>query len=308
MTAPLPAHSTTVTPQPGTRIDDFTIAYLIKHGMNADVFAVWHHSLRTPLVCKRLRPEDMHDVKWRKLLRNEGAALSRLCHPGIVRLIAQNQDAQLPYLLLEHIGEKTLRDVLIDESSFATDHAVRIVQHVGAAVAYAHAQGFLHRDLKPSNIVLRNGRPVLLDFGVAWKWKRERRPPDRAGTPQYLAPEQVRRDVLTPATDVYGLGILLFELMTGARPFRAANVDRHDRHLPLPARYPQLEEAPLTLSQVGRRVSHRLERVIARCLARDPRERFASIEEMLTALDPFTRIKVWPRAAARTQKDFSPFE
>jgi serine/threonine protein kinase len=292
---------------PGTRVDDFTIAYLISHGMNADIYAVWHHTLKTPLVCKRLRPSDAHDARWRRLLRAEGSALVQLNHPGIVRLIGQKHDQALPYLLLEHVGGKTLRDALIEDGGFAVDVAVRLLQHLCAALSCAHAAGFLHRDLKPSNIIMRNGRPVLLDFGVVWKYVSGRRPPDRSGTPQYLSPEQVMREPLTPATDVYGLGLLLFELLTNARPFRAGDADRHDTRAPLHLRYPQLLEEPLTLRRAGRRgVPRALQEVIMRCLARDPRERFATATELLKTLDQFTRVKIWPGELARA--DFSPFD
>ncbi|HEY0404436.1 MAG TPA: serine/threonine-protein kinase [Pyrinomonadaceae bacterium] len=294
-------------PQAGTRIDDFTIAYLISHGMNADLFAVWHHKLHAPLVCKRLRPADEADAKWRGLLRAEGSALAKLNHPGIVRLIAQQMKARLPYLLLEHAGEETLRDALLRAGRLKTDHAVRIAQHVGGALAEAHRQGFIHRDLKPSNIILRAGRPVLLDFGIVWKWRGRRQPPDRSGTPQYLAPEQIRREPLTPATDVYGLGLLLFELIAGARPFPAGE-DRHDRLIPLERRYPQLAAAPPTLRIKGSRTPRALSHIIKRCLARDPRERYQSVTELMSALDPFTRIKVWPQSMIVQGAKLSPFE
>ncbi len=295
-------------PQPGTRIDDFTIAYRIRRGMNADVFAVWHHELRTPLVCKRLRPADEHYAKWRRLLRTEAAALAKLNHPGIVRLMDQNMHARLPYLLLEHAGEKTLRDELNEHGSLAVDLVIRLLQHVGAALIHAHARGFVHRDLKPSNIILRGGRPVLLDFGVAWKWRSAKRPPDRSGTPQYLAPEQILREPLTPATDVYGLGLLLFELITGTRAFRTGDAERHDQRAPLAARYPQLIEAPPLKLLRQKKTQRKLEAVIARCLAPNPRERYQSVVELLNALDPFTKLKIWPQAATRTPKDFAPFE
>ncbi len=295
-------------PQPGTSISDFTVAYRIARGMNADVFAVWHHELRTPLVCKRLRPADEHYAKWRRLLRTESAALAQMNHPGIVRLIAENMHARLPYLLLEHVGGQTLRKELNEQGSFAADAAVRIVQHVGAALIHAHGRGFVHRDLKPSNIILRGGHPVLLDFGVAWKWQTGKRPPDRSGTPQYLAPEQILREPLTRATDVYGLALLLFELITGTRAFRAGDAERHDRRALLAARYPQLIEAPpLNLLRV-KRAPRKLANVIARCLAHNPRDRYGSVAGLLMALDPFTKIKIWPQAAVRRQKDFSPFE
>lgn len=294
-------------PQAGTRIDDFTIAYLISHGMNADLFAVWHHTLHVPLVCKRLRPSDEDDAKWRSLLRAEGAVLAALNHPGIVRLIKQEMNARLPYLLLEHAGEETLRDVLLREGRLKADHAVRIVQHVCGALAFAHRKGFIHRDLKSSNIILRAGRPVLLDFGIVWKWRSRRLPPDRSGTPQYLAPEQIKRERLTPATDVYGLGLLLFELITGTRPFPAGE-DRHDHSVPLERRYPQLVAAPAALRIAGNRTSRALAEIVKRCLARDPRARYQSATELATALDPFTPLKVWPQGLMNTRADFSPFE
>lgn len=310
-TAAAAAHASTPDtsedPQPGTRIDDFTVAYRLARGMNADVFAVWHHELRAPLVCKRLRPADEHYLKWRRLLRAEGVALARMNHPGIVRLIEQNMSARLPYLLLEHIGGQTLRTELNDQGSFAADAAVRIVQHTGAALTHAHTRGFVHRDLKPSNIILRDGRPVLLDFGVAWKWQTGKSPPDRSGTPQYLAPEQILREPLTPATDVYGLGLLLFELITGTRAFRAGEAVRHDRRAPLEMHYPQLIEAPPLELLREKKAPRKLATVIARCLALDPRDRYANVVELLAALDPFTKIKVWPQEAARSQKDFAPF-
>jgi serine/threonine protein kinase len=308
MNAPASTDTTLPEPQPRTRIDDLTIAYLISHGMNADLFAVWHHKLHAPLVCKRLRPADEHDAKWRKLLRAEGAALAALNHPCIVRLVAQQMKARLPYLLLEHAGKETLRDLLLREKSgLKIDYAVRIIQHVGGAAGYAHRHGFIHRDLKPSNIILREGRPVLLDFGIAWRWRSGRCPPDRSGTAQYLAPEQIRREPLTPATDIYGLGLLLLELITGERPFSAGE-DRHDSRLPLERRYPQLVEAPLIMRRVKRRMPGALLEIIERCLALDPRQRYPGVPQLLTALDPFTRLKVWPQNFIATHEDFSPFD
>jgi serine/threonine-protein kinase len=276
-----------VPPAPGTRIDDFTIAYRIARGMSADVFAVWHHTLLTPLVCKRLRPDDQQHAAHRRRLRLEGQALSLMAHPGVVRLLDQHHAGALPYLLLEHVGGRSLREMLKADGPFDVAAAVRIVQHVAAAVAHVHAHGFLHRDLKPSNVILRGGRPVLLDFGVAWRAMPRRRPPDRSGTSQYLAPEQIARTPLTPATDVYALGVLLVELLTGARPFpdgdKAADAALSDR-------YPQLAQPP----GLARALPAGLAEVIGGCLVRDARRRPQSAVELARALDPFTDIKVWP--------------
>lgn len=279
-------------PGPCTRVDDFSIAYRISRGMSADVFAVWHHRLLTPLVCKRLRAADAEDEKNRRLLRAECDALKRLCHPGVVRLVGENMHAPLPYLLLEHVGTRTLRAELKESGVFEAARAVRLVQHVGGAVAHAHARGLLHRDLKPSNVILRDGKPVLIDFGVVWELGDGRRcPPDRSGTPQYLAPEQVTRMPLSPSTDVYGLGALLFELLAGERPFRAGV---EDWQATLSARYPQLSEEPNFEALSARGVPEGLASVVCRCLARNPRARFQSVPELLRALDDFTPVKVYP--------------
>lgn len=279
-------------PGPGTRINDFTVAYRISRGMSADVFAVWHQGLLTPLVCKRLRAADANNEKHRALLRAECGALKRLCHPGVVRLVAEEMRTPLPYLLLEHAGGRTLRDELRESGAFETARAVRLVQHVGAAVAHTHARGLLHRDLKPSNVALRGERPVLLDFGVVWELGDGRKcPPDRSGTPQYLAPEQVTRSPLSPAVDVYGLGAMLFELLTAERPFRAGV---EDWRAPLSARYPQLAEPPNLALLSDRGVPEGLASVLGRCLARNPRARFQTAAELLHALDEFTPVKVYP--------------
>ena len=289
------------TPAPGTRIDDVTIARCIAHGMSADVFAVWHHGLLTPLICKRLRPADQKNAAHRRRLRTEGHVLSVLSHPGVVRLVDQRHTIGLPYLLLEHVGTRTLRDMLKAAGPFEIGEGVRIVQHVAAAVAHVHARGFLHRDLKPSNVVLRDGRPVLLDFGIAWRVTPRRRPPDRSGTAQYLAPEQITRAPLTPATDVWGLGVLLVELLTGERPFPAG---AQDADAALPARYPQLAHAP----RFARPLPAEVVGVIDACLQKNPRARPASAVAVARALDSLTSVKVWPSALAGKFQPFEPAE
>jgi serine/threonine-protein kinase len=154
---------------------------------------------------------------------------------------------------------------------------------------------------------MRGGRPVLLDFGVVWKWRGGQRPPDFSGTPQYVAPEQILRQPLTPRTDVYGLGALLFELLTGARPFRASG-SYTDPHAPLAARYPQLSEDPPPLHRLNRKVPKELQAGITRALQRDPNARYESVVAFLMALDQFTNTKIWPGEAMSNSIDFSPFK
>ena len=286
-------------PFEGERIGDFTIAYRISSGMNTDVFAVWHHKLLAPLICKRLKPDAADNPKYRRLFFEEAEALAAMNHPGIVRLFEFNERVELPYLLLEHIGERTLRDELRENGAFAVSCAVRIVQHVAAAVRHIHSKGFLHRDLKPSNIILRGGRPVLIDFGVVWKIEPERTPPDRSGTPQYLAPEQIKREKLSPTTDVYGLGMLLFELLWGERPFSRGN--ESGESIPLSERYPQLVENPKKFGESGQKIDAALAGTIYRCLEKSPEARFSNAVELMKELDPFTDLKIWSTGGSHAE-------
>ncbi|MDQ4122541.1 MAG: serine/threonine protein kinase [Acidobacteriota bacterium] len=278
-------------PFEGKRIGDFTIAYRISSGMNTDVFAVWHHKMLAPLVCKRLKRASANNPKYRELFFQEAEALAAMNHPGIVRLFEFNEREELPYLLLEHIGERTLRDEVRENGAFDAPRAVRIVQHVAAAVSHIHSKGFLHRDLKPSNIILRAGRPVLIDFGVVWKIEPKRTPPDRSGTPQYLAPEQIKQEKLSFATDVYGLGMLLFELLKGERPFKRGFESSETESLA--ERYPQLVENPKRFEENGQNVNVALAKIVYRCLEKCPEARFANAVELIRELDSFTDIKIW---------------
>jgi serine/threonine-protein kinase len=289
-------------PLVGTRIDDFTVAYCISSGMNTDVFGVWHHKLLAPLICKRFKLTGVNDAKHQELFFQEAEALAAMNHPGIVRLFEFNERVELPYLLLEHIGERTLRDELRENGAFVAPRAVRIVQHVASAVQHVHSKGYLHRDLKPSNIILRGGRPVLIDFGVVWKIEPERAPPDRSGTPQYLSPEQIRREKLSPATDVYGLGMLLFELLTGERPFeRGADASETDL---LAERYQQLIEKPKRFEETGQNVEAALAKTVYGCLEKSAASRFSSAVELIKELDQFTGVKIWSTGGS----DADPFQ
>src|SRR5690606_18628198 len=168
--------------------------------------------------------------------------------------------------------------------------AIRAIMHVGAAVHYLHRQGYLYRDLKPGNVLLREGIPILVDFDVVRKID-GKRPSDRLGTAPYMAPEQILREPLTPAADVYGLGALFYEMLTGHWPTEepsdedewddwddddddegktvrrpAAHVGEEDEAT-LRLRYPQLTTPPVPPREHHVRIAGELERIILRCLS-----------------------------------------
>jgi hypothetical protein len=227
------------------------------------------------------------DLEMRFL--REARALATLDHPGIVTLhdSGVEPDGTL-YLVMEFLRGETLKERIVRRGAMPVPVALSTMQQILAAVAHAHARGLVHRDLKPENMILAAGthggaeRLKVLDFGIA-KIQAESGNADlgqtRAGivlgTPRYMAPEQIHSAPVTPATDVYSLGVLLFEMLAGQPPFDApsafALLSMHARE-PVPPLPPHVPEA----------VWH----VVARAMAKEPVHRFADAAEMARHLAP----------------------
>jgi serine/threonine protein kinase/Tfp pilus assembly protein PilF len=192
-----------------------------------------------------------------KRFRNERQILAHLDHPNIARLLDGGTSADgLPYFVMEYVEGLPVHQYC-DARGLSANERLTLFQSICAAVGYAHQHQIIHRDLKPNNIlVTRDGTPKLLDFGIAKilnpELASETLAPTLTGmrlmTPEYASPEQIRGDELTPASDIYSLGVLLFEILTGQRPYK------------LPSRAPHevaraiCEDAPLRLSDAGRKV------------------------------------------------------
>ncbi|MCA9307756.1 MAG: serine/threonine protein kinase, partial [Phycisphaerales bacterium] len=167
----------------------------------------------------------------------EAAVASKLRHPGIVGVLDVGVHQGLPYLVLEYCRGQTLGAWLRSNPHPELREAVELVAQLARAAGFAHRQGVLHRDLKPANVILAepDGRPRITDFGVARDRSLQRsmtRTGDVLGTPAYMAPEQLSADpdLVTARADVYALGVLLYELLTGTRPFDAQSLIRAGFH------------------------------------------------------------------------------
>ncbi|HLM69405.1 MAG TPA: serine/threonine-protein kinase [Longimicrobium sp.] len=311
----------------GDRIGELTVIGHLARGRMTELYQVWSNRHWCALTGKVVHPE-FAGARAPASFRNEARVLHRLRHPNIVQLFGSGVAEGRSYLLMEYLAGPSLFDVLeaMPKRRLHVPDAIRAVMNVGAAVHYLHRCGYLYRDLKPANIHLREGVPVLLDFDVVRPLQLTSRPTDRLGTAPYMAPEQVRQEPLSPATDVYGLGALLYELLTGRWPNEepeeddedfwdededweepatlkaAPNPDDTPRALTtreLETRYPQICQAPVSPRQHNPQIPAELEGMILRALDSDPRARFQTISGMLAALAPMLkgRNRLWPEEA-----------
>ncbi|MBI4863203.1 MAG: serine/threonine protein kinase [Candidatus Riflebacteria bacterium] len=209
----------------------------------------------------------------------EARITASLSHPHIVVLIDHGFEAGIPWIVYEYLTGKSLRH-LIDAGPVPWPTAFGIASQIASALEAAHANGILHRDIKPENVLEASpGQYKVVDFGIA-KWKHGPRNQTAdgvvLGTPEYVAPEQLLRRDVSPAADLYSLGILTYELVTGTVPFREANLGTLFRR--------HLEDAPPPAGDRVPDLPRKAEAIIQRALAKSPDERFASAAELCSAL------------------------
>jgi len=219
----------------------------------------------------------------------EARAVAQLSHPGIVQIHDIGEQDGVVFLTLQHVGGGSLSQMLRREGPMAPERAARLVIEMARAVHAAHERGIIHRDLKPGNILLNEaGTPLISDFGLAKLLDPIRhdeqaltRTGELIGTPGYMAPEQVRGELATigPATDVYGLGTILYECLTGRRPFQggAAWSILHD----------VLSQEPPWPREIRPEVPVSLERICLKTLEKDPLRRYSNAAALADDLERF---------------------
>lgn len=221
-------------------------------------------------------------AELRRRFEIEAKAASRMSHPNCVPVIDYGVDEDTPFLVMDFVGGRTLRE-LLDDGPLSIAHALRIVQQILAGLEHIHAHGVVHRDLKPENILVwadAMGEHVqIADFGLAKVDQLCVSQHVAIGTPTYMAPEQTTGSPVDPRTDLYGVGILLFELLADQPPFRGATpfdtmALHRDRTVPWFA-----DLAP------DRLIPPALEAVVRRALEKDPADRPASARAFAAALD-----------------------
>ena len=284
-----------------TQIDGFEVRGPLGRGGMSDVYDAWDPALRREVAVKVLRlPVDiwpfMRTQELAGRFSREGAVLARLEHAHIVPVYQAGVWQGRPYIAMARIGGGTLADHRKDFSSKSPREVAAFMEKVARAVDAAHREGVLHRDLKPGNILLDvQGEPRVADFGLAKLWQADEptecssvdtptssteltSPGVQPGTPPYMAPEQLdpSRGPVGPATDVWALGIILFELLSGRRPFAGETRRELARNV--------CQSPTPSCREKNKRVPRWLGAIVDRCLAKAPAERYASAAELATAL------------------------
>ena len=249
----------------------------IGSGGMADVWLADDLELSRLVALKVLHAEYASDPAFVERFRREAEAAAGLQHNNIVPIFDRGQVGDTWYIAMAWIRGRTLRE-LIDQG-LTVDQSVAIVRQILEAAAFAHSHGVIHRDLKPMNVLVEDsGRVLVADFGIARAGEGATGEDGLIlGTPGYLSPEQADGGEVGPASDLYSIGVVLYECLTGRRPFPG------DDHAQVALR--QISEQPEAPSHLNPEVSPALDRVVARALSREPYGRFRTADEFIAALD-----------------------
>jgi serine/threonine protein kinase len=265
----------------GENVGPYRIIEQLGQGGMATVLKAYHPALDRYVAIKALHPAIMEDASFLARFEREAKVVAKLDHPNIVPIYDFAEHEGQPYLVMKFIEGETLKARLA-KGPLSKSEAIKIVEAVGKALAYAHRRGYLHRDIKPSNVLLSpDGAIYLADFGlarIAEAGASTLSGDMLMGTPHYISPEQARGEHdLDHGTDIYSFGVVLYELIVGRVPYNADTPFSiiHD-HIYTPLPMPR---------KINPTVPEAIERVLLKALAKERGDRYASVEEMVTAFN-----------------------
>ncbi len=285
----------TTTYTPGTQIDHYEIIRMIGHGGMNHVYLARDLNNQQLVVLKFPNDDLIGNIAVFERYKRETEIGSRLQHPYIQHLLNNNEQRREHYLVVEYIQGRTLREVLEDYGGkpMPPDEAIRIILKICEALSYAHKHGVFHRDIKPENImVLENGDIKIIDFGIALL-EGARRVTWRGlsgtvGTPDYMSPEQLRGERGSAGSDIYAVGVMLYEMLCGHTPFEGENIFAiMNQHA---------TQDPPSILHCNPKLSPELATVAMRAIRRNPAKRYTNIEDMMHDLQHLDEVAPVPYA------------
>ena len=237
----------------------------------------------TVVAVKVLRQELMHDPDLVRRFKNESKAISLLNHPNIVKVYDVSVSEKLQYIVMEYVDGMTLREYLNERGGRLTSReTVHFISQILKALDHAHRNGVVHRDIKPQNIMLLdNGQLRMMDFGIARISRAENQLTGgkAMGSVHYISPEQAKGDETDFTSDIYSVGVMMYEMLSGHLPFDADDV--------VEVAIKQISDKPQSLQELAPNVPHGLVEITERAMAKRPDNRYASAAEMLNALNAY---------------------
>jgi serine/threonine-protein kinase len=267
-----------MTLQSGQQIGDrYTLVSRLGGGGMADVWLADDAMLGRRVALKFLHERFAQDASFVERFRREAQAAAGLQHPNVVGVYDRGETDGRPWIAMEYVEGASLKDLIA--RGLTVGESVEIIRQILQGTKFSHERGIIHRDLKPQNVLIdREGRARVVDFGIARAGASEiTQTGSVLGTAQYLSPEQAQGLETGPTSDLYSIGVMLYETLTGRVPFEADS--------PVAVALKQISETPRRPSELNPEVPPALDQIVLRALAKDPLHRFQSADEFIAALD-----------------------